>query len=364
MIGINFLLIFIKKINLSPCQNSVLMIQLSNNRLLSKEIYNMIKNKSTLILLSILLVSLIILVILASAVITNVIRPAFQQNSQWIEIPLYENMPLSQAKNMLDALGVPYEIKSTDSKIANRVEKFEHTGKLEDGKNLIQANQKVTLYSNEKGIDEVLYLTFDDGPTRDNTYEILDKLQNYGIKASFFVEGADVDRYPERMETTFARGHVIACHSYSHQLDVIYSSTDEFIKEVRQYEQAMIDAIGEENFASIKKIIRFPGGTNNAKLNKTKSLEYIAKVREIGYSVYDWTVLTGDAEGASDAATFISNLSAGLERAKNNKLHLIVLMHDKWSTNEALNDILSYLVSEGYYFDTIDNCPEYTFVEN
>ena len=324
----------------------------------------MTKNKNTLILLSILTASLIVMLLLLAAVINNVILPAFQPNTHWVELPLYENMSLTQAKNVLDTLGVSYEIKSTNSKIANRVEKFEYVGKTEDGKKLLDTNNKVLLYSNEKSKAEVVYLTFDDGPTRDNTYEILDKLQNYGIKASFFVEGADVDRYPERMETTFARGHIIACHSYSHQLDVIYSSTDEFIKEIRQYEQAMIDAIGEENFASIQKIIRFPGGTNNAKLNKTKSLEYIAKVREIGYSVYDWTVLTGDAEGASDASTFISNLSSGLQKAKSSGLDLIILMHDKWSTNEALDDILSYLVSEGYYFDTIDNCAEYTFVEN
>ena len=324
----------------------------------------MTKNKNTLILLSILTASLIVLLLLLAAVINNVILPAFQPKTHWVELPIYENMSLTQAKNALDTLGVSYEIKPTNSKIANRIEKFEYVGKTEDGKKLLDTNNKVLLYANEKSKAEVVYLTFDDGPTRDNTYEILDKLQNYGIKASFFVEGADVDRYPERMETTFARGHVIACHSYSHQLDVIYSSTDEFIKEVRKYEQAMIDAIGEENFASIKKIIRFPGGTNNAKLNKEKALEYIAKVREIGYSVYDWTVLTGDAEGASDAATFISNLSSGLEKAKSRGLDLIILMHDKWSTNEALNDILDYLVSEGYYFDTIDNCPEYTFFEN
>lgn len=326
----------------------------------------MIKNKNTLILISILAIAIVVLIILSVAVIKNVLVPAFSptNQAQWIELPISEDMPLSEAKATLDSLGISYNIKPTDSRMANRIEKIEHNGKTEDGKELVKIGSTVTIYSNEKAQDKVVYLTFDDGPTRDNTYEILDKLQNYGIKASFFVEGADVDRYPERMETTFARGHVIACHSYSHQLDVVYSSTDEFIKEVRKYEQAMIDAIGEESFASMKKIIRFPGGTNNAKLNKAKALEYIAKVREIGYAVYDWTVLTGDAEGASDAATFISNLSSGLQKAKSRGLDLIILMHDKWSTNEALNDILDYLVSEGYYFDTIDNCPEYTFFEN
>ena len=61
---------------------------------------------------------------------------------------------------------------------------------------------------------------------------------------------------------------------------------------------------------------------------------------------------------------FIKYMSNTLESSKNANKPLIVLLHDKWSTNEALADILDCLVLEGYYFDTIDNCPEYTFAEN
>ena len=236
---------------------------------------------------------------------------------------------------------------------------------------LVTVGTTVKLYANEVGKDKVVYLTFDDGPTRDNTNDIVFKLQEYGIKASFFVEGRDVELYPSRVEAIFKRGHVIACHSHTHEYASIYSSTDAFISEIEQYEAALeaalIEAIGEENFAQIqiKKIIRFPGGTNNSYLTKAEALAYINAVRALGYTVYDWTALTGDAQlDNRDPQNLISCLDASLKKAKNDGLDLIVLMHDNVYSNEALDQILTYLVSEGYYFDTIDNCPEYTFVEN
>ena len=222
------------------------------------------------------------------------------------------------------------------------------------------------LKGNKQFDNNAIYLTFDDGPTRFETQEILNKLQVYGIKASFFVTGRNVERYPESLEDIFRRGHYIACRSYTPDLESIYSSADAFINEIKQYENAIIEAIGKENFEKYDKIMRFPGGTNNAMLTKTESLQYIAKAKELGYSIYDWTALTGDEEeGEKDPQTLVSNLASSLSKAKNAGLDLIVLMHDdNIYTSEALNDILAFLLSEGYYFDTINHCAEYTFVED
>ena len=286
-------------------------------------------------------------------------------NTQQGEFPNIEGMKLADAKALLDGAGVSYEIIPTSSKIPNQVEKIEYVGKTENDKIIVEVSTTVKIYANEVGKDKVVYLTFDDGPTRDNTYDIVVKLQEYGIKASFFVEGRDVERYPDRMEAIFNRGHVIACHSHTHEYADIYSSTDAFVSEIEQYETALIEAIGEENFAQIKKIVRFPGGTNNSYLTKEDALAYISAVRGLGYAVYDWTALTGDAElDNKNPENLISYLDSSLTKAKNDGLDLIILMHDNVYSNEALDQILNYLVSEGYYFDTIDNCPEYTFVEN
>lgn len=313
-----------------------------------------------------LAVCLIILTVIAIFLIkTFTSEPASEPKTEYEELPVSEGMSLETAKALLDDAGISYEIIPTQSKTPNKVEKLEYLGKTENGKVYIEVGTAVKLHSNEVAKDKIIYLTFDDGPTRDNTIDILDTLDAYGVKATFFVQGVNVDTYPDRMVETVNRGHIVGCHSYSHQIKEIYTEVSAFSAEVKQYEDAMKAAIGEEEFSKMKKIIRFPGGTTtNGVLSRSEALEYIGAVREDGYAVYDWTLLTRDAEGCSTAEEFIQSMQSGLTSSKENNKPLILLMHDKWSTNEALSKILDYLVSEGYYFDTIDNCPEYTFAEN
>ena len=326
-------------------------------------------NKETKILICVLLVCVVIASVLLISVINALQKspesPAIAPPPTHVEIENIDGLTINQAKTILNDAGVQYEIIPTESRMANQIERFEFLGnETEDGKLMIEYGTTVKIYGNDVGKDKVIYLTFDDGPTRDNSDDIVFKLEEYGIKASFFCTGKNIEIYPTRMETMFNRGHVIACHSQTHVYNDIYSSTDAFVGEIQQYESALIEALGEENFAQIKKIIRFPGGTNNSYLETEEALEYINTVRALGYSVYDWTALTGDAEGNKDAQSFIEMLDSTLSRAKSQDLDLIVLMHDKWSTNESLREILDHLIAEGYYFDTIDHCPEYTFVEN
>jgi peptidoglycan/xylan/chitin deacetylase (PgdA/CDA1 family) len=326
------------------------------------------EQKQTLKLVGVLTVCVIILLILSIALMNSFATPTVNNEPKYIDIDNIEGMNVNEAIEILKKAEITYEIIPTDSKIPNRVEKLEYVGLVlsDTGRLRIRVGTNVKIYSNVVGKDKIIYLTFDDGPTRDNTNDIVFKLQEYGIIASFFVEGRDVERYPDRMEAIFNRGHLIACHSHTHEYSQIYSSTDAFLEEIAQYESAMIEAIGEENFAQVKKIIRFPGGTNNSYLNdRQNALSYISAVRGLGYAIYDWTALTGDAELSDKSPqNLISYLDTSLKKAKSQGLDLIVLMHDNVYSNEALIQILDYLVAEGYYFDTIDNCPEYTFVEN
>ena len=317
-------------------------------------------------LAAILAIGIIILIILSVLLINSLKTPTGSPEPTHIEIENLNKMTLSEAKAILESADVQYEVIPTDSRIPNQIERVDFSGDVsESGKLLVTIGTTVKLYANEVEQSKIIYLTFDDGPTRDNTNDIVFKLEEYGIKASFFVEGRDIERYPDRMEAIFNRGHIIACHSYTHEYSNIYSSTEAFVNEIEQYETALIEALGKENFAKIKKILRFPGGSNNAYFEtKDESRTYISAARELGYSVYDWTALTGDAEGNKTAQSFITTLDSSLSKAKNQGLDLIVLMHDNVYTKEALAEILDHLIAQGYYFDTIDNCPEYTFVEN
>ena len=338
----------------------------------------MLKNKTTLILISILAILLVVLVCLSVAVIKNVLAP----DIEYIELPISENMPLSQAKEKLSALGISYEIKATDSKIANRVEKFEYDGKQENGNALAKVGTTVTLYSNEIGVDKVVYLTFDDGPIVNyndsamtdiyhTTEDILNTLDNYGIKATFFIVGYQMiksDR-SEYVLDILDRGHLIGSHTSTHELKdsvgLIYNSLSQFVSDVERFEDELKGVIGEERFNSLGKYIRFPGGTStNGILSKAEAKEYIQRMRAMGYKVYDWTVSTDDAAGNSTINQFISSMDAGISKAKKSGAPLIILMHDKYTTSQSLPAIIDHLISKGYYFDTVDNCPEYTSAEN
>ena len=225
--------------------------------------------------------------------------------------------------------------------------------------------------------DHSVYLTFDDGPMVNysdsaltdiyyTTEELLAVLDEYNVKATFFLAGYQMVKSDRKhfVNDIYDRGHLIACHTYSHELTYIYNSVDNFLVDVEKFETALIEILGEEKFNSFGKYIRFPGGSStNGRIDKAEAREYIAKIREIGYRIFDWTALTGDAEGKSSTDEFISYMQKGLEAAKENGDPIILLMHDKYTTSEALPDILDYLIGEGYYFDTLDNCPEYTFAE-
>lgn len=68
-----------------------------------------------------------------------------------------------------------------------------------------------------KGSGNRVHLTFDDGPHPDNTLKLLDILNSHGAKATFFVQGSQVIRYPAVAKRIVADGHTIAGHSWSHR---------------------------------------------------------------------------------------------------------------------------------------------------
>lgn len=65
--------------------------------------------------------------------------------------------------------------------------------------------------------DSHIYLTFDDGPHPNNTPRLLNILKEYGIKASFFVQGEHIFKYPDIARQVAEEGHTIAGHSWSHR---------------------------------------------------------------------------------------------------------------------------------------------------
>lgn len=195
--------------------------------------------------------------------------------------------------------------------------------------------------------DKTVYLTFDDGPS-DHTDRILDILDSFNVKATFFLVPKDTDQSNNAIKRMSDSGQGIGVHSFSHVYKQIYSNVDAFLDD---YSQA-VDRI-KNNTGTMPEIMRFPGGSLNI-YDSTISLELISEMLRRGYVYYDWNVDSLDAsQNVCPADKIVNQVVNGVH---NNRVS-VVLMHDanmKTTTVDALPKILTQLKSEGYTFKTID----------
>ncbi len=194
-----------------------------------------------------------------------------------------------------------------------------------------------------------VFLTFDDGPTKQVTPYILDELKNQNVKASFFVLGSKVEQNPSLVKQAYMEGNFIGNHGYSHTYSTIYESFDSLIGEYNKTQQAIRDAIGNQNYNSL--VFRFPGGSVGGYYNDFK-LEAKQTLNSQGIGNVDWNALTKDADGAKSKEAILNNFYDTIQ----GKTSIVLLMHDagdKILTYETLPDIISYLKSDGYEFKTL-----------
>ena len=201
--------------------------------------------------------------------------------------------------------------------------------------------------SNADNGRKVVYLTIDDGPSP-RTPEVLDILDRYNAKATFFVVGADPSSY-HYIKEAYDRGHTIGLHTMSHDYAYVYSSTNAYYADLAEIAQVVKDQIGY-----IPCFIRFPGGSSNA-----VSANYCAGIMSVlvnsvqaqGYQYYDWNVSTGD--GSVHTAEELVGYVKEFEPETN----IVLLCHDseaKQTTVEALPQIIEYYQGLGYSFEAID----------
>ncbi|MCD8181697.1 MAG: polysaccharide deacetylase [Firmicutes bacterium] len=204
----------------------------------------------------------------------------------------------------------------------------------------------------DAGQTKYCYLTFDDGPTEEIAPQILDVLRRYNVKATFFEVGSLIESNPDIARRVYEEGHLIANHSYGHNYEKLYASTDSFITDILQCESAIASVTdGEVPF----RLIRFPGGSYEEGDYASIKQDCIQTLRDNNYYYINWNCANGDAQGktkdAEDLLEFLKESSAGYN-------NLIVLMHDassKQSTVDALGSIIEYLSGEGYTFHRLDD---------
>ena len=205
--------------------------------------------------------------------------------------------------------------------------------------------------------NKVVYLTFDDGPSTQNTANILDILKEYGIKATFFVTGTSIEKTEEskKLLKRIAReGHAIGNHTYSHDYDYLYPdnvvNVENFKSDVEKNNKLIKSVLGKD-FST--RIIRFPGGSWSWK--GKSSIQPI--LDEEGYAIIDWNALNEDAQGEyKDSAKLIERTRVNVERLGNNADSIVFLMHDTYGKEEtvkALPEIIEYFKCSNFVFKTI-----------
>lgn len=244
--------------------------------------------------------------------------------------------------------------KSENMKLQSSIQEMEksiETLSLENSNLENELVDKTALYQDKLKNVKIAYLTFDDGPSG-NTKKILDTLDRYNVKATFFVnykEGRDED-----YKDISKRGHVLANHTYSHIYSKVYSSKENFINDVTKLDDKLKSITGKEP----SKILRFPGGSNNTISHNyggsPKFMYELAKeLKGMGYTFYDWNI------DSTDASTFRQEKQIIVNRVLQDcqfVKHANILMHDldhKDTTAEALPEIIEGLKAQGYVFDVL-----------
>jgi len=196
--------------------------------------------------------------------------------------------------------------------------------------------------------EKVCYLTFDDGPTEENTPKVLDTLKEHGIKATFFVIGREGEASNDLYRRIVDEGHTIAVHTYSHDYEEIYSSVESYLEDFSKISNYI------EIITGVKpEIFRFPGGSVNG-YNAGIYEEIIAEMLRRGYTYYDWNVTSRDTVTGVTPSDILRNVAYAADEEEDD---IVVLMHDgenHENTAVALDEVITELERQGFTFAALD----------
>ena len=172
-----------------------------------------------------------------------------------------------------------------------------------------------------------VYLTFDDGPIPEATPFILDTLSKYGVKATFFMVGDNVRKYPHLYERIKAEGHQVGNHTYNH------------MGSIRHTLKTYVKNTNKANELIHSKYFRPPHGW-------MRPAAYIWLKHK--YKVVMWDVVTRDYSKLLTAEDVVNNIKTYTRNGSIITFHDSLKSIDKLQT--ALPESLEWLISQGYKF--------------
>lgn len=184
-------------------------------------------------------------------------------------------------------------------------------------------------------------LTFDDGPHPQNTPKILDILARHNAKATFFVTGANAQRYPALIKRIVAEGHTLGAHSWNHD-DQAKLTQAQVEADMKRTEAAIVKALGRPYDVQQ---FRPPYGAMDAEVKNA--------ARKLNHQIVLWTVDSNDWRYRNDDAAILQNVFSG-----SSSVHArggTLLFHDIHpQTVRVLDDVLVRLQKSGFKIQKTD----------
>lgn len=185
-------------------------------------------------------------------------------------------------------------------------------------------------------------LTFDDGPHPKQSRQIMDVLDKYGIKATFFVIGINAKNYPGIIGEELKRGHEVGNHTHTHP-HAARLDREALEKQILECEQQIFAQTGKT-----VRLFRPPEGAMSTQMRQM--------VHDLGYTNVLWSLDTRDW-AHTPPEDIAQNI---LQNAKNGD---IILMHDYIGANsptvQALELFIPGLIEQGFTFVTVGELLEY-----
>lgn len=181
-----------------------------------------------------------------------------------------------------------------------------------------------------KGVGKVVYITFDDGPTDDVTEQILEVLDKYSVKATFFCCGQNADEHPDMLKKISDAGHVVGYHSYSHK-DIMKTKPSDWLVDVER-----------KSSVSDTKLFRPPYGRI--------LFRHYCKLKS-KYKFVFWDVMSYDYDTSRSPESIMSLLDKSVRDGS------VVVFHDKekckYNTLAVLPQFIELMKSKGYSFGVL-----------
>ena len=186
----------------------------------------------------------------------------------------------------------------------------------------IEAGVYVKSFCRNKRGGRVVSLTFDDGVEPLLTEKVLDVLKKYDVKATFFVIGSKVEKYPEIVRRIIDEGHLVGNHSYSHSSIFPLKSSKKIVEELVRTNNILRDKCGVNDV----RYFRPPFGVTNPNIAKA--------IKNTEFESVGWSIRSFDTNIKSSREKVARRV---LSKLKNGS---VILLHDIVPDSDLLLELI------------------------